>query len=197
MSWRASDTVWQFTDFSSAPEKLALLALADHANDEGGQCFPSIRRLAERTCLSEAQVRRHIHVLIARGLVEVVGNAAGGRPGSSRRYRLKLEVMRASTNATPHVNARDGSHLRGDASHRRSKTSIADASLTVNELPEQSGTARLPPRGWWNSDSGMKTAAEALGIPGAKPGEGRADFKARIEAAIDSIGKGPTHGGRP
>ena len=49
-----------------APVKLVALVLADHC-DSDGFCWPSYRRLAERSCLSERSVRRHVAGLIAAG----------------------------------------------------------------------------------------------------------------------------------
>ncbi|HCA6585653.1 TPA: helix-turn-helix domain-containing protein [Pseudomonas aeruginosa] len=46
----------------SAPQKSVLISLADNANDDG-VCWPSVARIAERTCLSERAVRNAIRWL--------------------------------------------------------------------------------------------------------------------------------------
>ncbi|QIE86763.1 helix-turn-helix domain-containing protein [Pseudomonas nitroreducens] len=46
----------------SAPQKAVLISLADNANDEG-VCWPSVAKVAERTCLSERAVRNAIRWL--------------------------------------------------------------------------------------------------------------------------------------
>jgi hypothetical protein len=74
-------------------EKLVLLALADHADDDGF-CFPSIRRLAWKTDYSERSIQRIIRKLQGDGVVEVAKEAPG-TPGRPRVYLLNLE--RAST----------------------------------------------------------------------------------------------------
>jgi len=43
-------------DFPDAHTKLLMLALADHANEETGECFPSLTRLAKRACMSKSTV---------------------------------------------------------------------------------------------------------------------------------------------
>lgn len=50
-------------------EKLTLLALADNADDETGVCWPSLDRLARKTCQSERNVRRMIRRLESLGQV--------------------------------------------------------------------------------------------------------------------------------
>ena len=97
--------------------KLALLCLADHANDSGSNCYPSIRHIARRLCCSDAQARRHVHALIEDGFVSVEpGTENGG--GRSRHYRINLDCLtprtnaRGSTDATPPLasSAHDPSH---------------------------------------------------------------------------------------
>jgi len=82
-----------------APVKLVALILADHA-DSDGVCWPSYRRIAERSCLSERTVRRHVHYLIDRGIVRKLrtgGGVAeeGARSYVSNRYRLDAEILAA------------------------------------------------------------------------------------------------------
>lgn len=43
-------------------QKAVLISLADNANDEG-VCWPSVAKIAERTCLSERAVQQAIKVL--------------------------------------------------------------------------------------------------------------------------------------
>ena len=73
----------------SQNEKLVLLALADHADDDG-YCFPSIRRISWKTDYSERSVQRIIRKLMRDGIVEVTKEASG-RPGKPRVYLLDLE----------------------------------------------------------------------------------------------------------
>jgi len=75
--------------------KLVLLALADWANDRGGSCFPSIRRIAERSSISERQAQRYMRSLELDGWLTVVGNRTGGKPGNSRHYQLAADRIYA------------------------------------------------------------------------------------------------------
>jgi hypothetical protein len=56
---------------STLGERLVLLALADHANDEGRNAYPSLGTLAEKSRLCERQVRRCIRKLEKSGELTV------------------------------------------------------------------------------------------------------------------------------
>jgi DNA-binding Lrp family transcriptional regulator len=82
-----------------APVKLVALILADHA-DSDGVCWPSYRRIAERSCLSERTVRRHVHELIRQGVIRKLrtgGGVAdsGDREWVTNRYRIDAETLAA------------------------------------------------------------------------------------------------------
>ena len=81
--------LWAFdvADCDSALDKLVLLALADEADDDGGSCYPSLRRISERTNLSQGAVRNHVATLEASGIIEVFRPAKTGR-GHHNRYQL-------------------------------------------------------------------------------------------------------------
>lgn len=66
----------------SAPQKAVLISLADNANDEGA-CWPSVARIAERTCLSERAVR-----LALRKLEELGYLVSHHRSGRSTWYTV-------------------------------------------------------------------------------------------------------------
>lgn len=74
--------------------KLLLLALADHADDEGNNCWPSVEYLAWKTSLSERHVRRMLSDLRAQGVLIPVDREAGGRHRSVV-YRVDLDVLPA------------------------------------------------------------------------------------------------------
>ena len=83
MAIRLMTAVW---DDGSLPrgDVLLMLALADHANDDG-LSFPSIARLARRTRSSPSTVRRHLRSLQAEGRLVV-----DAREGTSNLYRIVL-----------------------------------------------------------------------------------------------------------
>lgn len=81
-------------DGDLAPMKrLIMLALADHADDEG-KCFPSISRLCQRTGMSERAVQKNIGELIETGHIERRMNE--GRKGSN------LYILTPAPDAPPH-----------------------------------------------------------------------------------------------
>lgn len=123
MSIKVVTLVWDNFP-GSGSELLAMLALADWGNDEGGSIHPSILTLARKIRTSESQARRVLRKLEADGFLRVVGNHEGGAPGSTRRYEINVGLLRQitiegitgsadatpRTDATPRMDARDGSH---------------------------------------------------------------------------------------
>lgn len=138
MSIRCIDLVWAAFP-GSGSELLAMLAMADLSNDQGGNLFPSVAFMAKRMRCSESQARRVLHKLIASGWLEVVGNQRGGPPGATRHYTLNVQRLLALTgeratarkNAPPCVHAHDGSHPC-------TKTAGAAATQSVKQQPSGS-----------------------------------------------------------
>jgi DNA-binding transcriptional regulator YhcF (GntR family) len=137
---------WVWDAFpASGSELLAMLALADWANDDGGSLYPSIRAIADKIRVSESQARRILRKFEADGYLSVVGNHGGGAPGTTRNYRLNVTSIKALSvqkeldkttgcmGATPGMDARDGLHgcARGVASVR--ETGGMGATQTTNE----------------------------------------------------------------
>ena len=77
--------VWERPDLDPY-ERLILLALADHADDEG-VCYPSISRLVDRTGMAERGVQKVLKRLTEKGHLAVETNA--GRKGTNR-YSISL-----------------------------------------------------------------------------------------------------------
>lgn len=75
---------------------LVLLALADHADHEGNNVFPSLGLVAWKTGYSEQQVRRVLRSLEKVGILQAVER----KPGKVTRYRIILE---AGTQKLPRV----------------------------------------------------------------------------------------------
>ena len=80
--------VWEDARIESQPELLVLLALADHARDDG-VCWPSIRTIAAKARVEERSAQRIIRRLIEKGLVEIVakGGCIDGH-NVANRYRV-------------------------------------------------------------------------------------------------------------
>ena len=82
-----TSTTWAWSQGVAPSAKLVLLCLAEHA-DDGGHCWPSLRRIADLTGLSHATVTRCLTDLEASGLV--VRNRGKGGQGRKTRYRLTV-----------------------------------------------------------------------------------------------------------
>lgn len=91
MSVRAMSWAWS-TPTDTPSERLVLLALADHAGEDG-ECWPGSASLAAKTGLSEGSVRRYITRLDERGILEKVERRRrkDGTLGTWI-YRLRLDV---------------------------------------------------------------------------------------------------------
>ena len=80
----------------TASEKLVLICLANRS-DKNGQCYPSIKTIAEDCCCSNRSVSRSIAGLIKKNMLESkpkykeVGN---GFKQSSNLYTLKIGVTK-------------------------------------------------------------------------------------------------------
>ncbi len=79
MSVTVMGEVWKRTDLDPY-ERLVMLSLADHADDEGS-CYPSIARLCARTGMKERGVQVVLKRLAAKGFVSV--RIGEGRKGSN------------------------------------------------------------------------------------------------------------------
>lgn len=80
MSIRAMSQVWERSDLDPY-ERLLLLALADHSDDEGAS-FPSVSRLCARTGMGERGVQKVLKRLSEKGHLTIEVNA--GRSGTNR-----------------------------------------------------------------------------------------------------------------
>jgi hypothetical protein len=130
MSIRVMSKVWEFFPRGGS-ELLTILALADWADDDGF-CFPAVASVAKKTRVTRSAAQRSLHRLLNSGFVEVVGNANGGPPGNTRKYRVKLESLTGSVDATSSANA-TGSVDAQDGPRGRSMTGSVDATQTVIE----------------------------------------------------------------
>ena len=81
--------VWEDARIQSQAELLVLLALADHARDDG-LCWPSIRTIAAKARIEERSAQRILRRLIEKGLIELVsqGGCIEGQ-NVPNRYKVK------------------------------------------------------------------------------------------------------------
>lgn len=87
MSVKVLGLVWDAP--LSQAHKLLMLAMADHADHEGGNIFPSIGTLARKTGYSERHVQRLERELWNLGLIDQVGQSKYG----TNHFRINLEKL--------------------------------------------------------------------------------------------------------
>ena len=92
MSVRAMAWVWK--QQLSGPEKLVLMALADHA-DEDGICWPGNAHLARKCNLSQRSVQRHVKNLIDNGYMTAHRRFRDTGGQTSNRYALNVDGVTA------------------------------------------------------------------------------------------------------
>lgn len=150
MSLRAMAWAWEQNTKSSG-ERLVLLALADHAGDDG-ECYPHTARLAEKCALDRKTVQRHLIALDERGLVEkLYRRKRGDGRLAGWQYRIAFDD-REGTPTSPHegtpTSPREGtptSRLEGTSmpplepsiSNPQNEPSISNAVEIIDDTWEQ------------------------------------------------------------
>jgi hypothetical protein len=71
-------------------QQLVLLALADHAHDDGTRCYPGVSYLAWKTGYSERNVIRILGELESMGIIEAQSEKRGGA-GNVTEYHIHME----------------------------------------------------------------------------------------------------------
>lgn len=103
MSVRAMSEVWN-RELPAAVLPTAL-ALADHADHEGRNAYPSVGLLAWKTSASRRTVQRHLRELEALGFIYSAGYSGGGH-GRATRYHFDFEKVPQKDPWEPAVDAR-------------------------------------------------------------------------------------------
>lgn len=88
MSLKVMAWAWEQATASSG-EKLVLLALADHANDDG-QCWPGMERIGQKCGMGKRQVSNHVQRLIEAGLLGTTRRCRDDHKYSTYLYQLNL-----------------------------------------------------------------------------------------------------------
>jgi hypothetical protein len=88
MSIKVSTKVWQGSRHKSG-NLLVLLAIADHADDEG-KAWPGIPLLARKARLSERHTRRCLSELLVSGELEILAEPA---PSGGKWYQIRLDLL--------------------------------------------------------------------------------------------------------
>lgn len=118
--------------------KYVAIALADHARPDGSQARPSQAALARKTGLTDRSVRRALHELCERGVIEKVKK---GRTGSATNYTF-LGVPQDEVGRTPTSYPKGGDRTPTSGRIGRPRPVGSDTSvlLTIKNLKEPSGS---------------------------------------------------------
>lgn len=99
MSIRLMSDVWRL-DLPTV-EKMVLLVIADHANDEGTQSYPSQATIALKASVSIRTVQRAVNTLCAQGYVRMFKHQGGSADCREDRrphlYQINLNALRGDT----------------------------------------------------------------------------------------------------
>lgn len=174
MSIEAINAAW-LADVRPAPKKLVLLCLANMHNGRTGQLNPSVSAVAKACGISHDQARRHLHALIADGLLSVIGNEGGGyHKEASRRYRLDLSMPTPCTDATPCADATPCT----DAADHLHACSQPLASMQPTPCTDASQTRRNIEKNQKGTGSNARTRAASIECPTDVDQKVWADFMA-------------------
>lgn len=101
MSIRVMSAVWSDMRIRSQAELLLLLALADHARDDG-VCWPSMRSIAAKARVDERSARRIVRRLAERGLITIIEQGGCDEDGRNvpNRYRVLAGETRQADGGT-------------------------------------------------------------------------------------------------
>lgn len=123
-------------------QQSVLLALADHAHDDGTHCFPSIDYLAWKTAYDRRTVQRTMRALEASGLIKSVGSTGGGR-GHATEYVI---LTRKGVRKSPFLTEERAASRTQRAAHttKRAVPTPPQPSVTIKNRP---AVAERPGRG--------------------------------------------------
>jgi DNA-binding transcriptional ArsR family regulator len=153
MSIEALNWAWE-QPVAKAANKLVLLALADHANGDG-ECWPSMKRIADRSDISARHVSRAINELVDLGLVEKANRRRHGGQYRGWDYRLLIQQTPAASGHGRPVTSGHGrpspadTGVRSEPSENRKEEPLADK-------PPESVTRK--------TDDLFETVAQVCGI---------------------------------
>ena len=182
MSIEVMNWAWE-QPVAKATNKLVLLALADHANADG-ECWPSMKRIAQRSDISTRHVSRAINELIDLGLVEKAGRRRHGGQFRGWDYRVLVQRTPASGGHGGPVTSGHGrpspadTGVRSEPSENRQEETLAPAAQEKpakkkDELFEAIASAcGIDIRQLTGSSRGqLNKATKELRDIGAEPGE--------------------------
>lgn len=148
-------TTWAFQQNLPPTDKFILVTLADHANPEGN-CFPSVRRLAQLTGFDESTVRRSIAKLVELGLVERATQWTVTGRQTSNCYDLRLDRSQGEGRTAP---ASPCGKVEGGGAHSATPEGRTAPASKNNRHRNQEYSSREIPRGDADGSAGKEDEA--------------------------------------
>jgi len=156
-------------------EKLVLLAMADHAHDDGTGCYPSIRTLARKTSQTPRGVQKVMRRLEAAGLIVPSKVSRGYR---ATEYRLTLE--------NPELRSLFPSSQHPEPGSSKPRTTGPRTPNAVTKYPEPGSPE---PLGAVREPSGKLAAQSAARLRCTVENEARPKALAESQADYANLGK--------
>jgi hypothetical protein len=125
-----------FDEDLSSIEKLVLLAMSDHADDAGENCFPSVPRIARKCSMSRRGVQQVLRRLQVKGKIRPVGH----RPHGTVEYLITSLGGEYGSRGERTAFGGEGRTMfaRGaNGNARGGEYGSAESSLTVNQPPKE------------------------------------------------------------
>ena len=137
MSVTVMGLAWYVKGLTPA-QKVVLVALADHADDDGMRVYPGVKRLTIKTSLKERTVRRSLGDLRKMGILVVVKESTFHSPTE---YRIDLPQMQSLQNRP----ARDASQDLPETTERPARDA-GKPSINHNSKPSKKRSRKRDPR---------------------------------------------------
>ena len=142
MSIRYMTKVWDAGP-EDRTETMVLLALADHANDDG-RCYPSISHLADKTRLSRQGLCNALDRLEDDGWIS---RERGGGRGNPTHYTLQDQRFGASPKQSSQVDGKNDVNSQADTVNSQADQDKQSTSLDGNrQEPSKNRQSRAPAR---------------------------------------------------
>lgn len=131
MSIKLMAQVWETA--IDRPQKFVLLALADHADDEGNSVYPSMERIGWKTGYSKRHIQRIMDELVSAEILEVVALQKDHRP-----TEYKIHIAKAPM-SPPFSERGDILSERGDTAMSSEPSKNLNTSSKEDAKPKKKG----------------------------------------------------------
>lgn len=158
----------------TAAQKLVLLALADHANDEDQLCWPSLQHLQKKTGLGKNTVWQSIDALVEKGFVTRVKKGSNGPIPEATLYRVNLGQL-------PTYLGQKQDDPRSKYGTRLGRGSTPNRNINHNRTSEKIKKITLPP---WSDNQAFVDLGSEVGLR-PNPGEDWNAFKNRVKYKVN------------